>query len=143
MKTNKTKHTRGFLSLIIVVFLVGCGKPQDKIIGYWLADVNETKEYNKGDKMFSGENPFAEMALAVLSSMQLEFTESTCTFKMGGKSDVNKYKFVSFEDQTLKLKSEGGRDVAIKILDKNTIVLLKGNDEVEKPSIVLKKIGGK
>ena len=138
MKINST-----IAMLIVSINLVGCEKPQKKLIGTWTPDVSETKSYNK-ERL--SKNPFGEFALTLIAkTLKLEFSETELTIIMGDSEKTTKYKFLSFADNNMVIQNdENGKEMTFKFLANDKLVFSKkSKDEDQLDIIMLKNIGEK
>ena len=122
---------------LVVAMLASCSKPQQKLVGTWLPDVQESKAQNQ-ELLLA--NPFAEMALTMAAgSMRLQFTDNEMTMQLGDEKSSAKYDFVSLEDGVMKIKTADGNEKSVRFLTDDTMVLV-GSSKSGAPEIVLKKV---
>ena len=115
------------LTLLAVLCICSCSKPEQKLIGNWIPSITETKQLNES---FFKENPFAELGLMVIGSMRLNFTRDQITLEMGGEKSTKNFKVVSSSGEEIKIKCDGDKsDKTIKLLNANLLVLPKMNND--------------
>lgn len=134
------RNTPLFIKLVlalVVAMLAGCSKPQQKLVGTWLPDVQESKAHNTEQLRA---NPFAEMALTIAAgTMRFEFTDSEMIAQIGNEKLSNKYDFVSFKDGVMTIKTADGNEKSVRFLTDDTMVLV-GSSKDKGPEIVLKRV---